>query len=82
MSLENPDKVETWTGSELSSEIAVVGDEVESQSLDMPLVRVTVELELDMDGCLLPRFKFDLEKVEEMVESTPYVRDFCKDGVF
>jgi hypothetical protein len=78
--LENPDKVEEWTGSELSSETAVVGDEVWSHSLDLPLVKVRVELELAKDGCLLPRFKFDFEKVEEMVDNTPYVRDFCRGG--
>ena len=82
VSLENPDKVEAWTGSELSSETAVVGDEVGSHSLDFPLVRVRVELELARDGCLLPTFKFDLENVEEIVERTPYVRDFCNVGVF
>ena len=70
-SLENPVKIEAWTGSELSSETAVVGDEVGSRSMDFPLVRLRVELELAKDGRLLFRFKFDLENVEEIVDNTP-----------
>lgn len=64
----------------MSSETAVVGEEV-GRSFDLPLARLRVETELARDGRLLLRVKFDLEKVEEMVERTPCVRDLCKEGV-